>query len=465
MARTLTLPGPAEDRRDRRPRPRPGRARSCRPPAGAAGRASASATVSMSGASPCGVMPEHGRDRGRDRRRVADRRQLDHPHAVGELAGDLGADLERQPGLADPADAGQRDQPVRPHELGDLGDHLLAADERAQLLREVARRSGRRCGAPGTRSGVRRRRPGTPTSVRADRGAGARPAAAAPRGRAAAPRSRPTRAPDRRARATSAAPRGSPRCRSSSGRVRSPHRCAAPCAPRSRRRCRRAAAPAPRSPRPPRRPRSRTRRRSRRHRCRTRSRRGVRSCRARCASWTRSASAMSVGASSHRRVESSMSVNRNVTVPPGSPCDIRAPYPARLPPYEGDHATTSAALILSVTNVIHPTIGPSDVLVRVRAAGVEPGVGPRPGLPYIVRLILWTAGAEEPNSGRGRGGPWPGRCSVTRLHPGDEVFGTARIITRSSPAPRKEAGTPACEPGFRRRPRLPVTGTLAQTVR
>ena len=35
------------------------------------------------------------------------------------------------------------------------------------------------------------------------------------------------------------------------------------------------------------------------------------------ASWIRSASAMSVGESSHRRLESSTSVNKKVTVPPG----------------------------------------------------------------------------------------------------------------------------------------------------
>ena len=101
--------------------------------------ASASATVSISAASPCGVMPSAVAMAAGDRGRVADRGQLDHPHALGELAGQLGADLERQPGLADPSDAAQRDQPVRPHELGDLGDQILAADEGAQLLREVAR--------------------------------------------------------------------------------------------------------------------------------------------------------------------------------------------------------------------------------------------------------------------------------------------------------------------------------------
>ena len=72
--------------------------RSCRPP-------SASAIVSMSAVSPCGVMPSTVAMRRRDRGRVADRRELDHPHAVGELAGHLGPDLEGEPGLADPADA------------------------------------------------------------------------------------------------------------------------------------------------------------------------------------------------------------------------------------------------------------------------------------------------------------------------------------------------------------------------
>src|SRR6478672_11689767 len=43
-------------------------------------------------------------------------------------------------------------------------------------------------------------------------------------------------------------------------------------------------------------------------------------------SWTCSAPAMSVGASSHHRVESSMSVKRNVTVPLGRPSDMAEPY-------------------------------------------------------------------------------------------------------------------------------------------
>ena len=72
---------------------------------------------------------QHGRDGRGDGGRVTDPCQLDDPHPVDELAGELGADLEGQAGLADTADAGQRDQAVRPHELGDVVDHLLATDE------------------------------------------------------------------------------------------------------------------------------------------------------------------------------------------------------------------------------------------------------------------------------------------------------------------------------------------------
>ena len=74
-------------------------------------------------------MPSDGRDRGRDGCGVADRCQLDHPHPVDELSGDLGAHLERQPGLADTTDAGQRHEPVRTDEVGDVGDHLFATDQ------------------------------------------------------------------------------------------------------------------------------------------------------------------------------------------------------------------------------------------------------------------------------------------------------------------------------------------------
>ncbi len=84
---------------------------------------------------------ERGRDGRGHRRGLAHGRELDHPHSVGKLARELGAHLDREPGLADSADTAQGDQPVRSHEVGDFGDQVLATDERVQLLGQVAGRA------------------------------------------------------------------------------------------------------------------------------------------------------------------------------------------------------------------------------------------------------------------------------------------------------------------------------------
>jgi hypothetical protein len=75
----------------------------------------------------------------RDEAGLAQRSELDEPGAVLELPKQLGRHLQRQPGLAHAADAGQRDEPVAPDELGDLLDLSLSSDESAQLYREVVR--------------------------------------------------------------------------------------------------------------------------------------------------------------------------------------------------------------------------------------------------------------------------------------------------------------------------------------
>jgi hypothetical protein len=46
------------------------------------------------------------------RRRIGDRGQLEKPNAVGKFIGEPASYLHRQPGLADPADPGQRHQPM-----------------------------------------------------------------------------------------------------------------------------------------------------------------------------------------------------------------------------------------------------------------------------------------------------------------------------------------------------------------
>ena len=263
----------------RSPTPRRrGRARSCRPRGGAAGRPASRRPCRSSGASPCGVMPSTvaiaaGTDAG----------------SPTDASSTIQTPSGNSPATSAPTSSASRVLPTpptpvsvtsraRPHELGDLADHLLAADERAQLLREVAREGvdaaeHGEVGREPVGDHLVHRHPAAQTAepVLAER-------AAAPRGRAAAPRSRRRRAPDRRARATSAARRGSPRCRSSSGRARSPHRCAGPCGPRSRRRSSSRSCSCDSIGGRGRVGRGRERgARSRHRRCRTRSRRGVRS--------------------------------------------------------------------------------------------------------------------------------------------------------------------------------------------
>jgi NADPH:quinone reductase-like Zn-dependent oxidoreductase len=83
--------------------------------------------------------------------------------------------------------------------------------------------------------------------------------------------------------------------------------------------------------------------------------------------------------------------------------------------------------ILRVRKIDKPAIGPNDVLVRVRAAGIDQGVWHLiTGRPYLVRLAGY--GLRAPKN------PVPGLdvagtvaevgAGVTSLAPGDEVFGT-----------------------------------------
>src|SRR5256714_7788593 len=83
--------------------------------------------------------------------------------------------------------------------------------------------------------------------------------------------------------------------------------------------------------------------------------------------------------------------------------------------------------VLELRDIAKPEIGEGDVLVRVRAAGVNPGdwaiMG---GLPYIARPVY---GLRKPKN-RVRGTDVAGQveavgASVTRFRPGDEVFGSS----------------------------------------
>jgi NADPH:quinone reductase-like Zn-dependent oxidoreductase len=88
--------------------------------------------------------------------------------------------------------------------------------------------------------------------------------------------------------------------------------------------------------------------------------------------------------------------------------------------------TYGAADVLELRDIDKPVVGDEDLLVRVHAAGVDPGVWHlMTGLPYLVRVMGY--GLRTPKV-RVRGRDVAGRVeavgkNVTAFHPGEEVFG------------------------------------------
>ena len=86
-----------------------------------------------------------------------------------------------------------------------------------------------------------------------------------------------------------------------------------------------------------------------------------------------------------------------------------------------------SADVLRLRDIDRPRVGERDVLVQVHAAGLDPGVWHlMSGRPYLVRLMGF--GLRRPKD-RVAGQDVAGRVAaagagVTRLRPGDEVFGT-----------------------------------------
>jgi NADPH:quinone reductase-like Zn-dependent oxidoreductase len=124
--------------------------------------------------------------------------------------------------------------------------------------------------------------------------------------------------------------------------------------------------------------------------------------------------------------------------------------------------------VLRLQEVDRPTAGPDEVLLRVRAAGVDRGVWHlMAGVPYAVRLT----GLRGPRS-RVRGREVAGRveavgAGVRTLRPGDEVFGigagtfaeyATASVAKLAPAPANVSAAQAAL--------VPVSGTTAlQAVR
>ena len=104
-------------------------------------RFAASASTSVSSMANPGPLPhfERLRDRVQRERRVAQRGERDPPDAVGEVLGDLGRCLQRQPCLPRPAGAGEGQQPdvLTAQEADDLVEFALAAEKRRRRDGEV----------------------------------------------------------------------------------------------------------------------------------------------------------------------------------------------------------------------------------------------------------------------------------------------------------------------------------------
>ena len=89
--------------------------------------------------------------------------------------------------------------------------------------------------------------------------------------------------------------------------------------------------------------------------------------------------------------------------------------------------TYGTADVLELRDIDPPVITADEVLVEVRAAGVEPGVWHlMTGLPYLVRVMGYGfTRPKYPVRGRDVAGRVEAvGANVTRFQPGDEVFGT-----------------------------------------
>ena len=75
---------------------------------------------------------ERLRERRRDARRILKRPEFRQQHAVTIRIGDFGGDLQREPRLADPATANDRDQPPGTHQPLQLDQLALAPNERGR---------------------------------------------------------------------------------------------------------------------------------------------------------------------------------------------------------------------------------------------------------------------------------------------------------------------------------------------
>jgi len=101
------------------------------------------------------------------------------------------------------------------------------------------------------------------------------------------------------------------------------------------------------------------------------------------------------------------------------------------------------AAVLETREIDKPAIGEHDVLVRVRAAGVNPADWAiMSGLPYIARPVYGLRRPKQPVRGTDLSGTveavGPG---VTRFRVGDEVFGWGARTSARAPSATTSSST------------------------
>jgi NADPH:quinone reductase-like Zn-dependent oxidoreductase len=125
-----------------------------------------------------------------------------------------------------------------------------------------------------------------------------------------------------------------------------------------------------------------------------------------------------------------------------------------------------SADVLELRDIDRPAIGDDEVLVKVRAAGVDPGVWHlMTGEPYLLRIMGF--GLSKPKVAvRGRdvaGVVVAVGARVTRFRPGDEVYGTCETgsFAEYAAAPQGRLAPKPANVSFEQAAAVPISGVTA----
>ncbi len=122
--------------------------------------------------------------------------------------------------------------------------------------------------------------------------------------------------------------------------------------------------------------------------------------------------------------------------------------------------------VLQLRDIDRPSIGEDEVLLRVRAAGVDPGVWHlRPGEPYLARVMgFGLRRPKVPVRGRDVAGVVEAvGTRVTRFRPGDEVYGTCDrgSYAEYAAAPQRRLAVKPATISFAQAAVTPISGVTA----